>query len=158
MNSLEGSESGVEPTPLAADPELGSSAMNSEAPEPEPEEPVRSLTDDLRDLATDAQTVFEAEKAFQSARLSYALSRGKRVAVGFAMAAALAYFAVIALVVGLLLALAPLITAWGALAVVMLSLILAAFLAFRSAMARLRRMTLNLRGEAGDPSSDGAVQ
>jgi hypothetical protein len=100
----------------------------------------RSLVDDLRDLASDAQTLLEAERAYQVARASYALSRGKGVAVGLVVAAVLGYFALIALVVGLLLALAPLLTAWGALAAVTLTLALIAFLAFRSAMSKLRRL------------------
>lgn len=105
-----------------------------------PQDHIRSFVDDLRDLAADAQTVFEAEKAYQGARLSYAASRGKGVALSFGIAVVLAYFAAIALVVGLLLALAPLLTAWGALALVTIALALGAFLAFRSGTKQLRRM------------------
>lgn len=148
---------GVLPTPLAADPPLD---LPSDVPGPEPatEEPARSLADDLRDLATDARTALEAEKAFQSARLSYASSRGKKVAIGLVLAAVLGYFAVVALVVGLLLALAPLITPWGALAVVTLSLLVAALLAYRSAMSVLRRMKANLMADPSELENSGAAR
>lgn len=119
-------------------------------------EPQRSLAEDLRDLAGDAQTFLEAEKAYEGARLSYALSRGKGVALSFVVAGVLGYFALVAAVVGLLLALAPLITAWGALAAVPLSLALLAFLFLQSGIKRLRRMRTLLGGGAAG-SADGAA-
>jgi heme/copper-type cytochrome/quinol oxidase subunit 4 len=119
-------------------------------------EPQRSFAEDLRDLAGDAQTLFEAGKAYERARLSYALSRGKRVALSFVLALVLVYFAAIAAVVGLLLALAPLLTAWGALAVVTLGLALLAFLFLRSGLKRLRRMRTFLGAGATGAAAGGA--
>jgi hypothetical protein len=46
----------------------------------------------------------------------------------------------VALVVGLLLALIPLVTVWGALAIVGVSLLLLGFIALSMARTRLRRM------------------
>lgn len=143
----------------AADPDgipladSGGLPIPDSEPPPEPEAPARSFIDDLRDLASDAQTLFEAEKAYQGARLSYGVSRGKGVAVSFALAGALAYFAVIALVVGLLLALTPLLTAWGALAVVTVTLLLGAYLFYRAAMKKLQRMRTFLGPAAASESA-----
>lgn len=150
-------------TPPAAwggdDPRLPFADLPEDAPiaEEADEPPGRSFADDLRDLAADAQTLFEAEKAYQAARASYAIGRGKGVAIRLAVAGALVYFALVALVVGLLLALAPLITPWGALAVVTLGLALAAYFIYRVAMARLRRMRGVLRGEGAALSGGEAT-
>lgn len=133
--------------------------MHSVPAENEPAvEPQRSFAEDLRDLAGDAQTFLEAEKAYESARLSYALSRGRNVAVSFVVAAVLVWFAMIALVVGLLLALAPLLTPWGALAVVTLGLALAAFLFLRAGIKQMRRMRTFLGAGAVGAAAGGAGQ
>ena len=64
-----------------------------------------SLAGDLRELADDAQTLVEAELAYQSARAAYAWNRGRGIAIWLIVAATAAFFAVVALVVGMLLAL-----------------------------------------------------
>ena len=141
-----------------APPETGPSADAFEPPlDPAAAPPERSLAEDLRDLAGDAQTLFEAEKAYESARLSYAVSRGKKVAVAFVVAGVLGYFALVAAVVGLVLALTPLMTAWVAMAVVTFALALVAFLFFRSAMKQLQRMRTFLGLGAASAAATGAT-
>jgi hypothetical protein len=103
-----------------------------------------SLAGELRELADDAHTLVEAELAYQSARAAYVWNGGKGVVAWLLIAAACAFFALVALVVGLLLALIPLLGVWVALAVVALGLVLCAGLALRVAIAKLRR----IRGQA----------
>lgn len=99
-----------------------------------------SLVDDLRALADDVQTAFEAERAFQTERATFVLNRSKGIAGLLLLALGCVYFAMVALVVGLLLALIPLVTVWGALAIVGVSLLLLGFIALSMARTRLRRM------------------
>lgn len=103
-----------------------------------------SLAGDLRDLANDAQTLVEAELAYQSARAAYVWNRGQGVVVWIVLALACGFFALVALVVGLLLALIPLLGVWGALAVVALGLALGGYLCLR----RARRAFARIRGQA----------
>jgi len=93
----------------------------------------RSLHEDLQQLAQDARAYAEAEFQFQKTRAAFAVSASKSVIVYGVVALVLVFFAVMALVVGLVIALAPLITAWGSTAVVTLALLgLAAFLLLRA--------------------------
>lgn len=80
--------------------------------------PVGSLSDDVAALIDDGKTYVAAEVAFQKTRLAYAADRGKSgIAMGLAAMAVL-HLALIGLVVGLIIALSPLITPWGATALV----------------------------------------
>lgn len=93
----------------------------------------RSLNDDLHQLAQDARAYAEAEFQFQKSRAAYAASASKSIAIYVIVALVLVFFAVMALVVGLVIALAPLLTAWGSTAVVTLALLgLAVFLLLRA--------------------------
>jgi Putative Actinobacterial Holin-X, holin superfamily III len=83
----------------------------------------RSLNEDLHQLALDARAYAEAELQFQKSRAAYAASAGKSIAIYAIVALVLVFFAVMALVVGLVIALAPYITAWGSTAVVTLVLL-----------------------------------
>jgi len=78
----------------------------------------RSLTDGLTALYDDGKTYAEAELNFQKSRASFAggtLGSG----IGFVLAAlAFLHLALIALVVGLVIALAPVVGIWGAIAIV----------------------------------------
>lgn len=80
--------------------------------------PEDSLIDDVRNLVEDGKTYLEAEIQYQKSRAALAADRGKSGAIYGAIAIALVHLALVALVVGLVLALAPLITAWGATGVV----------------------------------------
>ncbi|TIX50016.1 phage holin family protein [Alteraurantiacibacter aquimixticola] len=95
----------------------------------------RSLVDDIEDLVFDAKTYLDAELSYQKSRASFVGESLKRV-IGFAVVAAiLVLFAAIGLTVGLIIALTPLITAWGATAVVVGLLLLGAYLLIRNAGA-----------------------
>jgi predicted RND superfamily exporter protein len=93
----------------------------------------RSLNDDLHQLAQDARVYAEAEFQFQKSRAAYTVSASKSIILYALLACVLVFFAIMALVVGLVIALAPLITPWGSTAVVTLGLLgLAAFLLLRA--------------------------
>lgn len=80
--------------------------------------PDDSLIEDVRNLVEDGKTYLEAELQYQKSRAALALDRSRSGAIFGVIAAALAHLALVALVVGLVIALAPLITAWGATAAV----------------------------------------
>ena len=106
-----------------------------------------SLTQGLRALFDDGQMLVEAELAYQQARLSYGWSRAKGVAALLILSLAFGFFALVALVVGLLLALTPLLGAWGALGSVGFGLCLLAALCFLSAVSRFRAARQALLGK-----------
>ena len=97
-----------------------------------------ALGDGIRALLEDGQTLFEAELAFQQARIGYALGRAKGIALLLVAALFLAFFFLVALVVGLLLALTPLVGAWGALGLVGLALLVGTVACLATAVARFR--------------------
>ncbi|ODU69819.1 MAG: hypothetical protein ABT11_10505 [Novosphingobium sp. SCN 66-18] len=109
-----------------------------------------SLTDTLRALIDDGQTLFEAEMAYARARASYGWGRAKGIVALLLLALAFAFFTLVALVVGLLLALTPLLTPWGALAVVGLGLGGLAALCFATAVRRFRKARAALLGKDTD--------
>lgn len=77
-----------------------------------------TLREDLTALVEDARTYAEAEIAFQKTRASLAGKRTGRALVLLVLALLLLHLALIALAVGLVIALAPLVTIWGAIAIV----------------------------------------
>ncbi|AUX69887.1 hypothetical protein CHX26_10650 [Porphyrobacter sp. HT-58-2] len=77
-----------------------------------------SLRDDITTLVEDARTYAEAEIAFQKTRAGIAGKRGARALVLLVLAVVLLHIALIALAVGAVIALAPLITIWGAIGLV----------------------------------------
>jgi uncharacterized membrane protein YqjE len=91
---------------------------------PDPAE--RSLIEDLRMLAGDARTLAEAELAYQKSRAGVLGGGLGKIAGLGAVAVILAVLALVALVVGLVFALTPILTAWGATAVVTVGLLLLA--------------------------------
>lgn len=100
--------------------------------------PASSLVDDLSALIEDGQTYVTAEIAYQKTRLSYATTQGK-AGIGLLVAAlALLHLALIALVVGLVFALSPLLTPFGATAAVTLGLLLLAGLVAAGGAKRMR--------------------
>lgn len=99
-----------------------------------------TLAGDIRQLAQDARAFAEAELAFQKTRAAYAGAEAKGIAILGAVAAVLLFFALMALVVGVVIALGPVLTPWGAMAAVTLTLLLGAGLCALLAKARLSRM------------------
>lgn len=130
---------------------MDDSETKVESPADRSEQMDGSLTGGVRALLEDGQTLVESELAYQGARVAYAWQRGKGVALLLVLALFFAFFALVSLVVGMLLALIPLLTAWGAMAVVTLGLIAAAGACFLSAVGRFRKARARLLGDDGDP-------
>ena len=100
----------------------------------------RSLVDDLRHLAEDGKAYADAELAFQKARAAVAAESAKSIAIFGALAAVLVFFALMALTLGLVLALTPLLGAWGAMGASFGALLLLAGICALIAGARFKRM------------------
>jgi len=95
-----------------------------ELPEKEEPAPANSLSEDIAALIEDGKTYAEAEIAFQKTRLSFTADRAKWGTLYILIALSVLHLALVAIVVGGILALTPLITAWGATAVVVGLLVL----------------------------------
>ena len=104
----------------------------------------RSLVEDVRALVEDGRTLLEAELAYQKSRAALAGRTAKSMAGWIALALSLVFFALMALVMGLLLTLAPLIGGLGATLVVVLGLLGAAGLSGWIAARRWQAMTRRL--------------
>ena len=114
----------------------------------EPTEPP-SLAQFASALAKDAALLIEAETAFWRKAVAYALAQTKTIAMLIVLALFLAFFTLMALVVGLLLARAPLIGTWAAMGAVAAGLALFAIVSARIALRRVRRMVRLLTGTGG---------
>ena len=100
----------------------------------------RSLREDVEILIEDGKTYLEAELNFQRTRALYVADSARSAMVHGAVAAAFGFLALIGLTVGLIIALTPWLTAWGASALVVGLLILAGVIALRGAMRRWNRL------------------
>jgi hypothetical protein len=109
----------------------------------------RSLVDDLRALADDAQAMARAEYAYQKSRAFHAGQELKRAVIFTALAVACFIVALMALTMGAVLALTPLLTAWGATGVVVGILLVSGIVFALIASTRLRRTAKTLEGENG---------
>ena len=109
------------------DPDLAAPAAGDAVPEPldPPASHERSLTDDLVAMLDDGKTYVEAEVQYQKTRAAFAFDRGKAGAFYGLLAFALLHLALVALVVGAVIALSPAIGAWAATALVTVVLALA---------------------------------
>ncbi len=107
----------------------------------------RSLNDDLQQLARDARSYAEAEFEFQKTRAAYAVNASKSIIVYAVAALVLVFFAVLALVVGLVIALGPWLTPWGAMAAVTLGLLAIAVLLLLKAKKRIGILMMVMGGE-----------
>lgn len=112
----------------------------------------RSLHDDLRVLAEEARTAAEAEFAFQKSRAAYAGKALPKIAGLLVGAAVLVFFAVMALVVGLVIALAPLLTPWGSMALVTIVLLALALLLALMARSRFETTMVIIGDDRGSGS------
>ena len=81
-------------------------------------------------------TYLEAELAFQKTRAAFVADRAKATVVLGAVAALLGFLALVGLTVGSIIALTPLLGPWGASALVVAILLVAAGLAARAASRR----------------------
>lgn len=109
----------------------------------------RSLVDDVRQLAADGRTLLEAELAYQKSRAAVAGQGAKGIAGWGALALALVLFALMALVMGLLLAVSETFGGWIATAMVVTGLLLAAGLSGLTAARRWKTVASQL--SAQDP-------
>lgn len=110
--------------------------------------PPSSLTDDVAALIEDGQTYLTAELAYQKARLSFASAQGKAGGVLLLAAVGMVHLALIALVVGLVIVLAPVLTPLGATLVVAVALMVAALLFGLAARKRLTALSQAFRDDA----------
>ena len=110
----------------------------------------RSLVDDVKHLVADGRTLLEAELAYQKSRAVVAGAGVKGMAGWGALALALVFFALMAGVIGLLIAFGALIGMLAATAVMVALLLVLAGLAGLAATKRWNRMTAALERE--DPA------
>lgn len=104
--------------PGLARPQDGAPAEPApDAPEA-PDTTLSALRDDVTALVEDARNYAEAEIAFQKTRAALAGKHGARALGMLVLALILLHIALIALAVGAVIALAPLVTIWGAIAIV----------------------------------------
>jgi len=113
------------------------------APEDEP----ITLDVEWQRLIASGRAAFASEIAFQKARAALAGRLIGRIAGLGALALALVFFILMALVVGSLLALAPMIGAWGALGVVVLVLVLGIAACVAIVLATLRALKRVLKDD-----------
>lgn len=104
----------------------------------------RSLVDDVRQLASDGRTLLEAELAYQKSRALVAGQAAKGVAGWGALALALVFFALMALVLGLVLVLAEAIGALWATVATCVGLLAIAALCAWTALRRWQRASAQL--------------
>lgn len=140
-----GDEDRAAPSPVDLEDEIDAAIRGDNEPAPDGS----SLAADVAALVEDGKTLIEAEIGFQRTRLAFAANRSKSALLSGIFALAFVHLALIALVVGLVIALTPYVTAFGATAIVVGVLMLGAFLL-------LRRLQISTReiGEAFDSQGD----
>lgn len=127
-------------------PENSAPDMTDHAAEPDETE-LRSLAEDVQALIEDGRTYLEAEYVYQKTRAAFVADRAKGALIFGAVAALFGFLALIGLTVGLIIALTPLLTAWGASALVVVLLLIVALLAVAAAS---RRWTALMNAIGGD--------
>ena len=110
-----------------------------EPPLVEPDAAERSLLSDVHQLVEDGRTLLEAELAYQKSRALVAGQAAKSVAGWAALALALMFFALMALTLGLVLMLAPMIGPFAATLAVFAGMLTAAALTTWTAARRWKR-------------------
>lgn len=109
-----------------------------------------SLREDLTLLAADAKSFVTAELAYQKTRAAYASGQAKIISLLGVVAAVFVFFALMSAVVGTVIALGPVLGAWGAMAAVTGALLLIAVISAIIALNHLRRMKAVLSEGGGD--------
>ncbi len=107
----------------------------------------RSLVEDFKHLLDDGRTLVEAELAYHKSSMVLAGSAIKGVAGWGALALALVFLALMALVFGVVIGLAQVIGIWAATAATVIALLGCAALAAWAATKRFGRMSAALRGK-----------
>ena len=137
------------PSPVDLEDELDAAVRGDEDPVPAG----TSIASDVAALVEDGKTLFEAEIGFQKTRLAFAANRSKSALLSGLFALAFIHLALIALVVGMVIALTPYVTAFGAIAMVVGLLLLGAMLL----LLRLRNSTREI-GEAFESKTDASKE
>lgn len=107
-----------EPAAEGLDPVSGPAGADEVAQEDAEAAPEEGLIEDIVRLFDDGVTYGQAEIAFQKTRAKLAGRAAGVAALCVAVALILVHIALLALAVGLVIALAPLVTIWGAIAIV----------------------------------------
>lgn len=110
----------------------------------------RHFEDDLRGLVDRGLAFLKAEAELQKARGAYAVGKIKWIALLGGLALILAFFALMALTVGLVIALTPLLGAVGATLAVFGGLVIVALLSALIAMGQWKRLTKALSNRDTD--------
>lgn len=132
-----------------APPARGDSRLLEAEEIPAEDSAERSLLEDIRALAEDGKTYLEAEVGYQKTRAAYVADRAKAAVVFGAVSVLLGFLALIGITVGLIIALTPLLTAWGASLLVVLLLTLGAALAGMAAKRRWDRLMAVIDAKPG---------
>ena len=109
----------------------------------------RSLIDDVEVLIEDGRTYLEAELNYQKTRGLFVADRAGQVAAFGVAGLVFALMALVALTVGLVIALTPPLGVWGATGVVVIVWLLVAVIAFTVAAGRWRQLRQSF-GSPGD--------
>lgn len=109
---------------------------------------LHSLFGSARALIENGRELVGAELAFQKARVGFVWGRAKGILALAVLALTLGFFTLMALVVGLLLALGPVLGPWGALGAVVLGLLIVIGLCVFGVLSRIRAV----RAALFDPS------
>ncbi len=109
----------------------------------------RSLIDDVEVLIEDGKTYLEAELNYQKTRAAFAGGKAKVIALFAVTGLVFAWMALIGLTVGLIIALTPPLSAWGATAVVVLMWLLIAISALSVAASEWRKLVKPFRSGEG---------
>lgn len=104
-----------------------------------------SLIEDVRLLAGEARAYAQAELAYQKARAAYAGAETRNIAILGVSAAVLVFFAVMALVLGAVIAVGTLIGPWLSMIAVPVAILVVAVILGLSARGKVRRMMSLLR-------------
>ena len=112
---------------------------------------VSSVSDALRALIEDGQTLVEAEIAYRKAQATFGLGEAKTIALLLVLGLVFGFFTLIAIVVGLLFALAFYVGVWGALAIVGGTLLVLAGLCLSLGLARINSAKSGLLGGDNAP-------
>ena len=120
----------------------------------DPAPPGSSLIDDIAALADDGKTLFQAEIGFQKTRLAFAADRSKSAIFSGLLALGFLHLALIALVVGMVIALTPYVTALGATLIVVAVLLLGAFILFLRVQSSARDIS-DAFDSAAEDGADG---
>lgn len=100
-----------------------------------------SLSEDIMALIDDTRTYAEAEFAYQKSRVAFAADRGKSAALLGMFALGFIHLALIALVIGALLALAPQLGPWGATGLIVGILLVCAIVLLLFARGKAREIS-----------------